>query len=648
MTIESKLAKHSLKILIIAIILYIVVFVGISYIKLDLHEYNALDLAIYNQVFWNSAQGDLFGMTIHPHSYIGDHFEPLMLLLLPIYMLFQSPFTLLILQTIFIALTAWPLYRIAKNHLGKSIAVLIALFFLLNPFVQNANAFEFHILPFAMFFLAWAAVFYIKKKFLPFMIAGFISCYVREDVSLVILLFGILALVDRKSLKWILTPLALGSIWFVGALTLISRANPDGAYKFFAYYPALNEGGLNIIGFIANAGDALFTGLFSIGTLILLVALLVPFLALPLLAPRMLIPAGLIALQLFLTGFTELVLKTHYSVLLLPFLFIATIFGIQKVKDHPPSFLKQVPKRTALVVGILSITTLYGTLTFGPLIPSIGILSSYNDKQSQRIEMNMLIDSVKETDAVVASFAPLTELSARKKAYSLHYAFLGTRQYSDVPFEIEENIDTLIIDHNDFLIYHLQSFGITPYSNAKKDGPSRVRKLLDDQHLSPTYVYDNYVVYERNAREIGSLASEVSTLPQNLLEYPSVHSGNLLFLGWQTFPAEETFVAASFFWQATGPISENYQLLFRLADENYTIVHEKIYPFAYGLYPTSELSTMGLLQTSHWFEIPEGIHPAHAELQVIDIEGYMSLNGIRTAEEVITSQTNIGDPIRLF
>ncbi|MFC1688019.1 DUF2079 domain-containing protein, partial [Patescibacteria group bacterium] len=546
------------------------------------------------------------------------------------------------------ALTAWPLYRIAKNHIGKGIALLIALFFLMNPFVQNANAFEFHMLPFAMFMLAWTAVFYIEKKFWPCIIFGVISCLVREDVSLVILLFGILALVDRKSLKWILAPIIIGATWFVGALAIISRANPDGAYKFFAYYPALNEGGSGIIGFVANAGDALFTGLFSIGTLILLVALLLPFLALPLLAPRFLIPAGLIALQLFLTGFTELVLKTHYSVLLLPFLFIATIFGIQKVRDHPPSFLSKLPKRTVLIVGILGITTLYGTLTFGPLIPSIGMFTSYNNERSQRIEMDAIIDSVEKSDAVVSSFAPLTELSARKKAYSLHYAFLGTRQYSDVPFEIDENIDTLVIDHNDFLIYHLQSFGTTPYSNAKKEGPRRIRELLETHQLVPTYIYDNYVVYERNAREAGSPASIVSTLPQNLLEFSSVHSGNLSFLGWETLPSKDTFIAGSFFWQATGVISENYQLLFRLADENYTIVHEKIYPFAYGLYPTSELPIMGLLQTSHWFEIPDGLNPAHAELQIIDIEGYMSLNGIRTAEEVITSQENIGDPIRLF
>ena len=107
--IKQLVEKKVSTILILLIGLYIIVFISISLWKYYNFGYNAIDLAIFNQVFYNTSIGDVFAMTIHPHSYLGDHFGLIILLLTPIYMLFRSPVVLLILQTIIIALSAWPL-----------------------------------------------------------------------------------------------------------------------------------------------------------------------------------------------------------------------------------------------------------------------------------------------------------------------------------------------------------------------------------------------------------------------------------------------------------------------------------------------------------------------------------------------------------
>ena len=67
------------------------------------------DLGIFDQVFWNTTQGRFFESTMslvqaQPHSYLADHFSPVYLLLLPFYALVPRPETLLVIQTLFLAL----------------------------------------------------------------------------------------------------------------------------------------------------------------------------------------------------------------------------------------------------------------------------------------------------------------------------------------------------------------------------------------------------------------------------------------------------------------------------------------------------------------------------------------------------------------
>ena len=111
--------KNNFKILWAVIAVYIIIFSLISWWKYDLCLYNGLDLAIFNQTFYNTAHGNWFGLTIHPPSYLGDHFTPIILLLLPFYYLGQSPLNLLILQTVFLALGAWPVFKIAQKVFKK-------------------------------------------------------------------------------------------------------------------------------------------------------------------------------------------------------------------------------------------------------------------------------------------------------------------------------------------------------------------------------------------------------------------------------------------------------------------------------------------------------------------------------------------------
>jgi len=149
--------KNSQKLLWLGIFIYTLVFSIISIWKLNGYLYNGLDLAIFNNVFYNTLHSNWFWSSIQGHSYLGDHFTPILFLLLPIYAIWQSPEMLLILQSIFLGLAAWPIYKISQLVLrDNKLAIGIGILWLINPLVHNINLFEFHLiawLPLTILFL---------------------------------------------------------------------------------------------------------------------------------------------------------------------------------------------------------------------------------------------------------------------------------------------------------------------------------------------------------------------------------------------------------------------------------------------------------------------------------------------------------------
>src|SRR3989344_2221489 len=143
---------------------YGLLFAAISLWKLQHFLYDNLDLANFNNVFFNTLQGSWFASSIHPPTYLADHFSPFLLALLPIYALRPAAETLLLIQTAAIALSVWPLYLISKQVIqNRWWAIVPSILWLLNPLVHNLNTFEFHFITYGVFFLLWAFYWYQQK-----------------------------------------------------------------------------------------------------------------------------------------------------------------------------------------------------------------------------------------------------------------------------------------------------------------------------------------------------------------------------------------------------------------------------------------------------------------------------------------------------
>jgi len=117
---------------------YFLVFSYYTIIKHYAFNTAAYDLGIYEHILWTTINSGTFFQgppdpVCSTGYFFGVHFSPILLIILPIYAIYQSSETLLILQTLILSLGALPLYWIARNELDKLAGLVFVFLYLLHP-----------------------------------------------------------------------------------------------------------------------------------------------------------------------------------------------------------------------------------------------------------------------------------------------------------------------------------------------------------------------------------------------------------------------------------------------------------------------------------------------------------------------------------
>lgn len=637
-----------------AAIVFVIVFSLIGAWKLWSFNYNALDLAIYRQVATNSIHGQWFQFTIHPHSYLGDHLELFLVALLPLFALFQHPLTLIVLQALALAIAAFPLTKCAERFVGKPWHLLFGLAYLANPVVQNMALFEFHLLPFAIPLISFALLAWLERKFWRFLLFALLALTIREDVSLVIAGFGVLALVERRDWRWSIIPLMLGSVWFVGAMKLTAVLSGYGHYKFLVYYKWLGASLPEILKAGLLQPWRVIAHLFAPANLAFLVALFLPFAYLPLWRLRWLIPTIPIFIQILLVQSPgELLLSIHYPSLLLPFLLVASAAGFT-ILLHPPErgLFRALKGNLPMMRIIVVVVVLYSMVVIGPLAQAIPVMAN-SRHIVERVELERNVIQSLPAGGTVAGFETLTELANRSKLYSLHYVFLGKKQFSDEAYVLPADAEVILFDLRDALFYQLL-YKIKDGDN--RNGYRRIRTLLEDRNFTPTTYVDRFVVFQR--RRVQGIDPLYSLgLPPRLNGTSSAHDA-LVFLGWTT-PSDELKTARqtvngipyatlplNLTLAKTGETDEPLQLEFRLL-EGKKLRLRALMPLAGGVFPTSDWTVNQPVTSRYELLMPKNLNgkTLTLEVRVLRLDGKVALNGVRSLVLSYREYTALGSPI---
>jgi|YelNatPaOPRAMG01_1025707.scaffolds.fasta_scaffold11652_4 uncharacterized membrane protein len=183
------------KIMAFGILIYTVALSLLTSLKHYSFRTFAFDFGIFLQVFWHTLNGNFmfsqpYGTSLHPSSFLGAHVSPLVLLLLPVYALIKSPYTLLTIQSLVLGLPAFYIYKIAQMITGKeNLSLLFAVAYLLYPATLWSNWYDFHLEAFIPLFLSMMYYYYFAEKKKGFIISAVLLLMVFETAALIIVFF---------------------------------------------------------------------------------------------------------------------------------------------------------------------------------------------------------------------------------------------------------------------------------------------------------------------------------------------------------------------------------------------------------------------------------------------------------------------------
>lgn len=263
--------------------------VGALYVCYSVAQWRALvapswDLGIFTEAAqaYSRFEAPIVPIKGPGYNLLGDHFHPLLALLGPIFRLFPSALTLLVVQDVLIAVSVLPIARLAQRLLGRGGALLVGLAYGLGWGLQGAVAAQFHEVCLAVPLLAFGGVAFVERRWSACMAWLAPLVLVKEDLGLTVFMAG-LAIAWRargEGRPAVLRGLAyalFGIIAFVVTVkVLLPAMNPAGTWAYSLDGAATGAGtptaGTTAARAIPSLWDILTTPSVKLATLLVLLA----------------------------------------------------------------------------------------------------------------------------------------------------------------------------------------------------------------------------------------------------------------------------------------------------------------------------------------------------------------------------------------
>ncbi len=404
-------------------------------------DYTTFDLAFYVQALDGFLHGRNWSSLLGVKPF-GNHADFIILLILPVYAVFQHPLTLVVVQNVALA-ACLPLgWKIARQFgWSSSSAFWLAMLLLLNPILTFVALHEFH--PEAFAAPLWLAIYWSwqRKNLRMFWLSLvlFVSC--KENLGLIAGAWCFTRLFTKPSrqivLQWSILPGIFIALWMAAYLFWLGPKWNAGNVDFAALYSHLHEKGL-LRGAIDMLGSSLRGNM--------LWMLLLPMLLLPLRRPLALLPALPILLQHLLSWrASEWTIYYHYAAPLLPIFWIATLEVLRPEAGRrwyltPLFFLVLANGGAFLFAGTLD---WYLTPLFSPT--------------NQLAEKQAIVQQMPKSASVVAPLPFQSHLADRAEIYSLHLVMKGLKTLSRQRYEPPPSTDYVVLDYDDVITLDPQS-----------------------------------------------------------------------------------------------------------------------------------------------------------------------------------------------
>jgi uncharacterized membrane protein len=318
------------------------------------------DMGLYDQGIWLVSRFRDPFVTIRGLNFFAHHVNLITLALVPAYWLGAGPHFLYLVETVWMALGAVPLFLLARDRLASGwLAVAVAASFLLYPSLEWINWWHFHpdaltITP--LLFAWWLAT---RGHWGWFAVAVAVALACKEDAALAVLMLGVVLAVFGERRVGLVTA-AAGAGWFLAATKVVIPAAGGGAGPFYQeLFPGFGDSLGEIVWNLVAHPSRLLRLATMPDRLTYFWQILAPVAFLPLAAPLvLLISVPQTVINIASGHALTHDIHYHYSAIVLTGVFLATVEGI--------AWMARGQRGRQVLVGLLLASSLVTNVAWSP------------------------------------------------------------------------------------------------------------------------------------------------------------------------------------------------------------------------------------------------------------------------------------------
>jgi uncharacterized membrane protein len=433
-------------------------------------QYGTFDLAFYVQALWLALRGKWMVSLLNV-PLMGNHAEPIVFLLTPLFAICPHPMLFVVVQTLAFASMPFTAWRIGRRlGLEPRAALLLAVATLVTPASLSIAIYEFHpealaapliLLLFdarlaqryGLFWLWFLAVLGVKENMAPLLVM-FCGVYAFSELKR-----------DRRwQIAWNVLPAAVAFGWLLLYGKVISPALNAGNVDYLQLYGHLGSSPGNILHNVFAEPRRFFNALrVSLTQGNMIWALVLPFLLLPFLRPQWWLVAAPLLLQHLLSyRYSEWSLGAHYPAPFLALFWIATAESLRKFR-----------RQTAIAAAVL-LACVVAHFRFGPAREIVHEIPGMSAVLEEREWKGQMLANVRPDESVAASLGFLSHLAQREHVVSLHHILKGLKTLSIAAYTPPPTGDAVLIDYGDTLTFNAEA------------GYYHPRSHIDETHSIPS------------------------------------------------------------------------------------------------------------------------------------------------------------------
>ena len=432
--IESYISNHKYGVcLIIFASLYILYFTSASFLRYDNFFTGRFDLGNMDQAVWNTIHGRIFQIT-DPNgtniiSRLAFHADFILILISPLYLIWSNPQMLLLLQSVVLGIGALFVFAISMSILkNKGLSLTFAVVYLLNPALHYSNLYDFHPVTLGTTLLLATFYFFLKKRYLIFLIFAFLTGLTKEEIWAIISLFGlaitIRSLIENKfklnkknafEIIFGITIFLSSAIFGYFLITKLIPLAKGGDHFALSYYSDFGTSATGIFTNVLFSPLKTLTTILQPARLLYMFQLLAPLGFLSLLSPLALVFAiPDLAINLLSNNSQLHEIYYQYTAAITPFLLISAIYSANFL-------IRRFSKiKTIYIIIYLLFTTLICSYAFGSLPGSMHAnLDMFNKQLSYRGVIDNFISQIPTKYSIAATNNIGSHLSRRQKIFTI-------------------------------------------------------------------------------------------------------------------------------------------------------------------------------------------------------------------------------------